>query len=223
MTAKRDLYIIGAGDFGRVMEYWLDLESESDPPRRLAGFLHSYEGKSPLEGFPTNLEIVGDWRDFQFKDTDLCLMGLSDPTWKREIHGHLRDKVEFMTYIHPTVALNRKFHDIGPGAVICPHCAFSTNIRLGACVTIVMGTQLGHDVIVGDYASLMAGVEIGGRVRIGDDSFIGSSATVIPGKELCAGAYIGAGSVVVRNVQDTGTQFGNPAHTLTFREKADMK
>jgi len=222
MSEKRNLYIIGAGDFGRVMEYWLDLIPESERDWRLAGFLHSYEGKSPLEDYPTSLSIAGDWQDFGFRDSDLCIMGISNPSWKRRVHERLKDKVEFMTFIHPAASLNRRFLQIGAGAVICPHCVLSTNVRAGACVTICIGTQIGHDVVLGDYSSLMGNVEIGGHAKIGEGAYVGSNATIIPHKSICPGAYIGAGSVVVRNVKDTTTRFGNPARPLSVREMGEM-
>ena len=220
---KRRLFIVSAGSFGRVLECWLDMVPENERDWELAGYLHSSNGPSPLIGYPTDHTIVGDWREFDFRDSDLCLMGTANIVWKHKIYEGLKDKVEFMTYVHPTALINHRFVKLGAGSVICANCAVNTNTETGVCATICMGSQLGHDISLGNYSSLMASIEIGGHCKIGEDVFIGTSATIIPRRNICSGAVIGAGAVVVKNINDTQTRFGNPAKPLNIRELSRLK
>ncbi len=224
LSSKRRLFIIGAGSFGRVLENWLGLIDASSRDWELAGFLHQYEGKSPLEGFPTDLAIAGDWRNFSFRDSDLCVMGTSDIAWKQRVYEHLKGKVRFFTFIDPTVGFNPRFVNIGEGTVICRNCVLASNVRIGRFVTVCMGSQIGHDVSIGDYSSLMSSVDIAGRVKVGEFVFLGSKAAVIPRKSICAGANIGAGGIVVRSIKDNKkTYFGNPARPIDLREMDRMR
>ena len=47
----------------------------------------------------------------------------------------------------------------------------------------------------------MPGASIAGRVKIGDFATIGTNATVLPDINIDAGAYVGAGAVVTKNVK----------------------
>jgi len=224
LKKKRRLFIIGAGNFGRVLENWLSLIDDSSRDWELSGYLHYQIDKSPLDGFPTDLSIVGDWRNFNFIDSDLCVMGTSDPTWKKRVYDHLKSKVNFFTFIDPTVGLNPRFVNIGEGAVICRNCVISSNVHIGRLVTICMGSQIGHDAVIGDYTSLMGSVDISGHVKVGESVLLGSKTAVIPHKRICSGANVGAGSIVIRSIKDNKkTYFGNPARPIGLREIARMR
>jgi sugar O-acyltransferase (sialic acid O-acetyltransferase NeuD family) len=107
-----------------------------------------------------------------------------------------------------------KYNIIGEGSVICPGCKITTNVILGKCVILNIGTQIGHDSVIGDFCSLMPNVDLGGRVTVGKNVFIGTKATIIPKIVIGEGATIGAGSVVVRKVKSGVTVFGNPAKVI---------
>ena len=53
--------------------------------------------------------------------------------------------------------------------------------------------------------------DLTGAVNIGREVFIGSSVSIIPGVTVGDGAYIGAGSVVLRDVPAGAKVFGVPA------------
>jgi sugar O-acyltransferase (sialic acid O-acetyltransferase NeuD family) len=221
LKKKRRLFIIGAGNFGRVLENWLSLIEPPSRDWKLTGYLHHCRGNSPLDGFPTDLSIVGDWHDFNFRDSDLCVMGTSDPTWKERVYESLKDKVRFYTFIDPAAGFNPRFVDIGEGSVICRNSVIACNVQIGRFVTVCMGSQIGHDVVIGNFTSLMASVDISGHAKVGESVFLGSKAVVTPHKSICSDAKVGAGSIVIRSIKDNKkTYFGNPAKPIDFRELA---
>lgn len=213
MPRKHNLYIIGASNFGRELESWLDLIPGSERDWELKGFLHYYEGESPLNGFPTDYKIVGDWRTFRFTKDDYCITAVADCSWKMKIYEHLKDKATFFTCIAPDAVIG-KYNRIGEGSVICPGVRITTNVEIGKCVILNIGTQIGHDCVIGDFSSLMPSVDLGGSVKVGKNVFIGTKATLIPKISVGDNATIGAGSVVVRKVKSSVTVFGNPAKVI---------
>lgn len=206
--AKKKLYIIGAGDFGREMESWLMLLPDFYKEWEIVGYLD--QNMNALDGFPSDYKVLGNPVDFEFSIDDYAILCISGSKSKQFISDSLKGKVNFFTYVAPNTILG-KFIQFGQGVIIAPNCVISTNVVLGDFVMVNIGSQLGHDVQVGNYSSIMANVDIGGHVKIGDEVFIGSNATVIPGRKVDHEILVGAGSIVIRNLKKKGTYLGNPA------------
>jgi acetyltransferase-like isoleucine patch superfamily enzyme len=69
---------------------------------------------------------------------------------------------------------------------------------------------------VGDYVTLAPRVSVNGRVVIEDDVYIGTGATILPGKEneplvIGKGSVVGAHALVTKNVAAHTTVIGTPA------------
>jgi sugar O-acyltransferase (sialic acid O-acetyltransferase NeuD family) len=210
---RKNLYIIGASNLGREMESWLQTIPEANRDWIFKGFIHTYDKKSPLEGYPSDYLILGGWENFPFSRNDYCIISVADTDWKEKIYNHLKNKVNFFTFISPNAIIG-KFNNIGEGCIICPNCIVTTNVTLGKLTTLNIGTQIGHDSVIGDFSSLMTSIEIGGQVAIGKKVFIGSHATIIPKIKIEDCSFIGAGSVVITKVKKGTTVFGNPAKII---------
>ena len=93
-----------------------------------------------------------------------------------------------------------------PGSCIGPNCI------VGDYVTLLSG--LGHDVVVEDYSTISSLCGISGHVHIGKRVFVAGNAVIVPSRIVGDDAYVGAGSVVIRNVPAGKKVFGNPAKIL---------
>ena len=70
----------------------------------------------------------------------------------------------------------------------------------------------------------MSGACIAGRCTIGDYVTIGTNATILPDIHIEEGSYIGAGSVVTRNVKKNSVIVGTPGKYLkSIEQKIDEK
>jgi sugar O-acyltransferase (sialic acid O-acetyltransferase NeuD family) len=205
---KKRIYIIGAGDFGREMESWLEDLPNFKNEYEIKGYLDN-DSKS-LQNKPTDYEIVGTHEEMEFNENDYVVIAISNSKVRKRIAESLINKVNFFTYIAPNVTIG-KFTKIGSGSIICSNCFISTNTVIGDFVIVNAGSNIGHDCIIESYCSLMANVDIGGSVILGEGVFIGTKATIIPKKRIFRGIIIGAGTIVIRNLNKVGTYFGNPA------------
>ena len=118
--------------------------------------------------------------------------------------------------VHPTVRLDPESVSIGDGTVICPGCTLTTDIEVGRHAQINLHCTVGHDVRLGDYATLAPGVHISGRVIVGRGAYFGTGAVTIDGTRdapLLVGedAVVGAGAVVTKEVPAAATVVGVPA------------
>ena len=210
---NRRLFIIGAGDLGREIESWLNLVPVSQRDWELIGFLDKMKKGNPLEQYPSEFEILGDWETFEYQSGDCCIIGIADVHTRERVYKTLSKVATFLSFVAPS-AIVGKYTTVPVGTVISPNCIISTNVKLGIGCFFNSGTQIGHDVKIGQFSSLMAGIDIGGDCVIGEKVFIGSGAVILPRRKIGDNARIGAGSVVLRNVKEGTTVFGNPAREI---------
>ncbi|EDY57201.1 acetyltransferase [Streptomyces sviceus ATCC 29083] len=119
----------------------------------------------------------------------------------------------YTTVIHPTAAVSST-SEIGPGSVLLAHCVLTAAVRVGAQVAVMPHVVLTHDDVVEDYATLTAGVRLGGGVRLERGAYVGSGALVREGTTVGAWSQIGMGSAVLDDVPPGEVWVGSPARRL---------
>jgi sugar O-acyltransferase (sialic acid O-acetyltransferase NeuD family) len=116
---------------------------------------------------------------------------------------------------------------LGPGALLSPFVTITSNIRIGRCFHGNLYSYVEHDSIVGDFVTFAPGAKCNGNVQIGDYAYIGSGAVLKQGRPgyplvIGAGAVVGMGAVVTRDVPPGITVVGNPARPLIKRIKGEQ-
>lgn len=207
-----NLYIVGAGGFGREVYGWLldavDLSAEI----QFSGFLD--DNLEALAGFDYPVGVVAPASGFTPGAEDVFICGVGSVELKQDLCAPLLERgARFMTLVHPTAVLGRNVV-LGAGVVICPRVTLTCDIEVGAMTMINCHSSAGHDCRIGAWSTISAHCDLTGCTQIGESVFMGSGARVIPGKRVGDGARIGAGSVVVRQVEAGQTVFGNPARIL---------
>ena len=105
--------------------------------------------------------------------------------------------------------------EVSEGVVIFPRSVVSTNVVIGRHSHINTGCILSHDVRLGDFVTLSPAVVLNGAVTVGDGAFFGTGVSVAPGVRIGAEAVIGAGSVVLHDVDAGAFVAGAPARAMT--------
>lgn len=210
----KDLYIVGAGGCGReVLHIIKDIHNIQGQRWNIVGFLDDTE--APLAGKECDYGVVGTIVDYVPKKNDVLVMGIASPQAKEKLVPMLLERgAVFESIIHPCTNLG-EFNSIGMGAVVYSGFGMTVNVHIGDFVTL-LSCGLGHDVQVGDYATISSWCNIMGGVRIGRGVFMGGNCAVAPHAVIEEGAYVGVGSVVLRKVKAGRRVFGNPAREMDF-------
>jgi sugar O-acyltransferase (sialic acid O-acetyltransferase NeuD family) len=208
---KHRLLIIGAGGLGRQLEHYLELISDQNKDWELAGYID--DDMKALVNKGSDYKVLGNIQSFPFKVDDYIVIGIADIKSKKKIINTLKNKVRFFTYISEASLIGKNV-TIGEGSIVCPGVKIGSNVNIGTFNLINLNCIVGHDSVMGDHCSIMPHVDIGGGARIGKNVFMGTKATVSPLLEVHDDTYLGVGSIVIKNITEPGTYFGNPARRM---------
>ncbi|HBF81119.1 MAG TPA: acetyltransferase [Streptomyces sp.] len=126
-------------------------------------------------------------------------------------------------------ARNVLYHYGPERLVIGRYCALATGVRFlmnGANHRMDGPSTFPFPMLGGawaDHADLLSGLPVRGDTVVGHDVWLGNGATVMPGVRIGNGAIVAAGSVVTRDVPDYGVVGGDPARLIRVRyDDADV-
>jgi sugar O-acyltransferase (sialic acid O-acetyltransferase NeuD family) len=206
---KKPIFIYGAGGLGREVLSLLNSYEEWD----VQAFIDDYPSVSALHGVPVLTPKV-------LKDAPHAIdvvVAVGDPHVKaRIVAGIDNPHVQFPVIIHPKAVLqSRDTIVIGAGTVICAGVVITTDVIIGRHVLLNLNVTIGHDARIGDYSSVMPGVNLAGSVHLEERVLIGSGANVKNGIRIGAASRVGMGAVVTRSVEPGLTVVGIPAKPLS--------
>lgn len=212
MSTLRDLYIIGAGGFGREVAWLVERINEVNPTWNLKGFIDdneslwgNVEGDYPVLGGCEYLKSLGDVYA-------VCAVGSAKV--RKIIIGRIKESnVKFATLIDPSVLVSKRV-EIGEGTIICAGTIITVDIRIGNHVIINLDCTIGHDVDIEDFVTIYPSVNVSGNVLIGQCTELGTGTQIIQGKRITANSIVGAGAVVVKNIDEPGTYVGSPVKKI---------
>ncbi|WP_292594710.1 NeuD/PglB/VioB family sugar acetyltransferase [Mesotoga sp. UBA5847] len=208
----KDLIIVGAGDTSReILQIAKDINRTS-MTWNIKGFIAD-EGLDISQLTKGQYNIVGTIEHCMPRENEVFVCAIATP-WRRErVVNQLKAVgAVFTSLIHPTARLD-DYCELGEGVVMYPYSSVGSNARLGDYV-FLQSTTVAHDVSVGDFTTISSLCGILGRVKLGKRVFAGNHATILPKVSVGDDAYIGAGSVVIRNVRAGTKVFGNPARRV---------
>jgi len=121
----------------------------------------------------------------------------------------------------------------GPGSIRRKgvHIGANSRINRGCTIDLRGGLTIGDNVSVSAEATILTSVGMANSQRAGeasavvieDNVWIGTRAIVMPGVTIGRGAVVGAGAVVMRDVQPLAIVFGSPARPVTSRSDQEAQ
>ncbi len=211
-----DVYIYGAGGAGREIIMIIEDINNISPKYNIKGFID--DNDSLLNKKINNIPVVGNI-DFilNSKEKLNIVMGIADPNIKEKIVNKLNNKnINWITLIHPSVYIYDNVK-ISRGSVICMNSILSIDTQINEFVYINFNCTIPHDTTIGKFSSLMNNVVLSGNDKVKEKVFIGSNAVIIQNLHIGKNSVVGAGSVVIRDIEENTVVAGNPAKIINRR------
>lgn len=211
----KDIIIVGAGGVGKETAWIIEQINTKNNTWNIIGFLDDNEElwNSKINGY----YVLGglDYLNSLDKKTFL-IVAIANYNIKKNIIKKLKGRFQFATVIHPDVYISSSV-SVGIGTIIYPGVIMTTNISIGNHVIVSPKCGIGHDSIIKDYVSLLWNVNISGFDIIEEGVLIGSGATIVQNKTIGRESIVGAGAVVIKDIDNYLIVAGIPANKLNKR------
>jgi sugar O-acyltransferase (sialic acid O-acetyltransferase NeuD family) len=107
---------------------------------------------------------------------------------------------------------------VGEGTCIFAHSTVNGGVEIDGFSFMGPNTTLAHGCKIGLYSSFAPGVTLAGEVVVERLSFIGIGSQISHGINIGSNVIVGAGSTVLKDIQDNVVAYGTPAKVAHTRE-----
>lgn len=208
---KNKLLIIGASGHGKVI---VDIALKMNKWQVVA-FLDDDENiKSTM-----NIDVIGKSSDtFKYiQDYDI-FVGIGNNSTRERIQENLEKLgASIPVLIHPDAIVGEQV-EIGAGTVIMAGVIINCCTKIGKGCIVNTGATIDHDNIIEDYVHISPGVNLAGAVRVGKGTWIGIGSVVSNNVKITNDCRIGAGAVVVKDINEVGTYIGVPVKKIKLKQ-----
>ncbi|KQO01829.1 acetyltransferase [Arthrobacter sp. Leaf234] len=166
-----------------------------------------------LQGVPVlgTLDDAGSFPAVQFL---VCIgSGRGRESAVERLHAQGVSGDRFATVIDPTARIGSG-SVVGAGSILLAGVVLTASVTVGRHVVAMPQVVLTHDDVVGDYATLAAGVRLGGAVHVGAAAYLGMGSTVRQHVCVGPGSTLGMAAALLDDLPAGETWVGVPARPL---------
>lgn len=208
--------IIGAGTYGEVYFAYL-IESGVE----IVGFID--DDQSLWGETVQNVPVLGGAESLKTICKTLGVEAVYCPIGRNETRVRLLTLArecgyKTPNYIHPTVVMSSQVSIANEGVYILAGTVMMPYVTIEKDVMISVGVNIPHHAYLSQGTFISTGVSFGASVRAEPYAYVGIGAIIMTGvKILGRGCLVGAGAVVIRDVEDNAVVAGVPAKFIKYK------
>ena len=137
-------------------------------------------------------------------------ISIGDNNRRNQIFNTIEDKSLLNFNIISKCSSISKNIEIGFQNFIGRLAIINSNVSIGNGCIINSGSIVEHDCKIDNFVHVAPAAVVAGGVSIGENSFIGANSFIKQNVSIGKNTIIGAGSVVLNDIEDNITVYGNP-------------
>ena len=207
---NEDIYIVGSGPYGEVM-----FELAEICGYNVAGYFDEFDEKQGCTVMGTKvIDKLSNIKDEEIRGKKFIVaMGSNEARLKHMERIKRADGI-LPTLIHPTAVIS-KSAIIGEGVYIQANVTVWTKSKISDFCILSPNVVVAHHSSVGKACLISNQSAIGAYIEIANRVFVGMGATVVTGvNKIGENSTIGAGAVVLKDVEPNSVYVGVPAKKL---------
>lgn len=213
-----DIILIGSGGCMREIAWQIQEQNKEGTVWNIIGYVDCERPENGI-GVVVGTQIIPYLGDDDYllnkKENIKAAVCVGEPKLREKIAKKLlkNSAIQFPNLVlsHTKICEDLK---LGNGCIISMDARVSTNVVLGDFVFINTGSKICHDGYVEDFVTLSPDVTLAGNVKVGAFSDIGLGTKVIQEIQIGKNTVVGAGSIVVHDIEGNCTVAGVPARKI---------
>lgn len=212
MNKTDDLIIVGSGGFAREVRQLINDQKNSGKKYNILGWVSN----EPQGTFIDGLKVLGNDEWLLNYSFPVCIViAIGNGKIRNSVYLKIKNNINFS---YPNIIANNSINidvnKLGKGAIITHNNVFTTNISIGDFFICNLMCTIGHDCIIGDFVTLYPGVCVSGNVKLDDCVSLGTKSCVLENKHIKKNSFIGAGAVVIDDIDENSVAVGIPAKKI---------
>ena len=207
--------IIGAGTYGEVYLAYL-----REAGVNIVGFIDDAPKSDNVRGVPVlgGMDKLPLLKEMYDVEAVYCPLGnnrlrVKFLSYAKELGYHIPNFIHPSVEIAPNVKIGKEGVYILPKTIIMPWCQIEDYVMMS------VGSILSHHSHLKKGCFLSFGVNFGASIVANEYAYCGISSTIMTGlHELGEDCLIGAGAVVIRDVDPKAVVAGVPAKVIKYKE-----
>lgn len=215
-----NVVIVGSSGHASVIVDIINVEGKYN----IVGFIDDFRkvGDTTLE-----IPVLGSSKDLPNLIKKYTLNGIiiaiGDNFIRKKVTSEIKiisPNLNFINCIHPSAIISKNVV-IREGTVVMAGSIINPSVIIGAFCILNTNSSIDHDSEMLDFSSLAPNVSTGGGCSIGELSSIGIGSTLKHGIKIGNNTVIGAGSLVLKDIENNVVSYGVPTKIIRTRKVND--
>jgi sugar O-acyltransferase (sialic acid O-acetyltransferase NeuD family) len=203
---KPRILVFGSGGHAKVVVDAIECENKF----QIQALVDPFSTLQSLAGYP----VLRDHSDLAPGN---FVVAVGDNAIRKKIYSQLvLDSWTPQAVIHPSAIIARD-SQIGAGTAIFAGAIINPASIVGENTIINTAATVDHDGNIGSHCHIAPGCHLAGNVLVAEGSFLGIGVRVIPKIKIGSWSVVGAGSVLIKDVDAHSTVVGVPARLVKKR------